>query len=169
MLLFTVVVLFINISYMTYSLIHVGSTNFCSSCYSSFEKFRVSKFFFFKEMNTFIQQGCIKLIKCDSKTLNKSFLMLQKISISNKCSSFILSVYQNILIKGVSTKIWSITTVFNIDNTFSWAAHQHIIMISEGSCDTEDWNNDAKNSDLITEINYILKHIQIENSYFKLW
>ncbi len=29
-------------------------------------------------------------------------------------------------------------------------------MISEGSCDTEDWSNDAENTDLITEINYIL-------------
>ncbi len=26
----------------------------------------------------------------------------------------------------------------------SWAANQHIRMISEGSCDTEDWSNDAK-------------------------
>ncbi len=41
-------------------------------------------------------------------------------------------------------------------------------MISEGSCDTEDWSNDAENSDLITGINYILKYIHIENSYFKL-
>ncbi len=49
----------------------------------------------------------------------------------------------------------------------SWAANQHIRMISEGSCDTEDWSNDAENTDLITEINYILKYIQIENSYFK--
>ncbi len=40
-------------------------------------------------------------------------------------------------------------------------------MISEGSCDTEDWSNDAENSDLITAINYILKYIQIESSYFK--
>ncbi len=24
-------------------------------------------------------------------------------------------------------------------------------MISEGSCDTDDWSNDAENSDLITE------------------
>ncbi len=31
-------------------------------------------------------------------------------------------------------------------------------MISEGSCDTEDWSNDAENSALITEINYILKY-----------
>ncbi len=29
-------------------------------------------------------------------------------------------------------------------------------MISEGSCDTEDWSNDAENSALITG-NYILK------------
>ncbi len=41
-------------------------------------------------------------------------------------------------------------------------------MISEGSCDTEDWSNDAENSALITWINYILQYIQIENSYFKL-
>ncbi len=40
-------------------------------------------------------------------------------------------------------------------------------MISEGSCDPEDWSNDAENSVLITGINYILKYIQIESSYFK--
>ncbi len=40
-------------------------------------------------------------------------------------------------------------------------------MISEGSCDSEDWSNDAENSVLITEINYILKYITIESSYFK--
>ncbi len=50
-------------------------------------------------------------------------------------------------------------------------------MISEGSCDTEDWSNDAENSALHHSkgINYfieyinILKYIKIENSYFKLW
>ncbi len=30
----------------------------------------------------------------------------------------------------------------------SWAANPHIRMISEGSCDTEDWSNDAENSAL---------------------
>ncbi len=39
----------------------------------------------------------------------------------------------------VSTKILSSTTVFNIDST-----NQHIRMISEGSCDTEEWSNDAE-------------------------
>ncbi len=34
-------------------------------------------------------------------------------------------------------------------------------MISEGSCYTEDWSNDAENSALITEINYILNDIKI--------
>ncbi len=41
-------------------------------------------------------------------------------------------------------------------------------MISEGSCDTDDWSNDAENSDLITEKKNILKYITLENSYFKL-
>ncbi len=38
-------------------------------------------------------------------------------------------------------------------------------MISKGSCDTEDWSNDAENSALITEINYILQYIQIEKLF----
>ncbi len=40
-------------------------------------------------------------------------------------------------------------------------------MISEGSCDTEYWSNDAENS-VLPWINYILKYIKIENSYFNL-
>ncbi len=60
------------------------------------------------------------------------------------------------------------STVLNIydDNNNNNNVYQHIIMISEGSCDTEDWSNDAENVVLITGINYILKYIQIE-SYFK--
>jgi len=41
-------------------------------------------------------------------------------------------------------------------------------VISEGSCDPEDWSNDAENSALITGINYILQYIHIENRSFKL-
>ncbi len=44
----------------------------------------------------------------------------------------------------------------------SWAANQHIIMISE------DWSNDAENTALITEINYIWTYIHMENGSFKL-
>ncbi len=51
------------------------------------------------------------------------------------------------------TKILNITTVFNIDNNknISWVANQHIRMISKGSCDTEDWSNDAENSALSSQ------------------
>jgi len=46
-------------------------------------------------------------------------------------------------------------------------------MISEGSCDTEDWSNDAENSALITEINYTLLYIQIYfiklKTYFEIF
>ncbi len=41
-----------------------------------------------------------------------------------------------------------------------------MIMISEESCDTEDWSYDASAS--ITEINYILQFIHIETNYLKL-
>ncbi len=33
---------------------------------------------------------------------------------------------------------------------------------------SEDWSNDAENSALITEMNYILTDIHTENSCFKL-
>ncbi len=37
-------------------------------------------------------------------------------------------------------------------------------MISEGSCDTEDWSIDAEYVALIAGIKHSLKYIQIENS-----
>ncbi len=40
----------------------------------------------------------------------------------------------------------------------SWAANEHIRMISEGSRDTEDCSNDAENSAL-HYIKYLLKYI----------
>ncbi len=46
-----------------------------------------------------------------------------------------------------------LSTLINI----SQAANEHIRKISEGSCDTEDWSNDAENTALITGINYIFK------------
>ncbi len=42
-------------------------------------------------------------------------------------------------------------------------------MISEASCDTEDWSNDAENSTLITGTNSSLKDIEIENCNFKYY
>jgi len=38
-------------------------------------------------------------------------------------------------------------------------------VISEGSCDTEDWSNDPENAALTTGIKYTLT---LENWYFKL-
>ncbi len=49
-----------------------------------------------------------------------------------------------------------------IKKNVSWAGNKYIRMISEGSC---DWSNDAENSALITEINYILKYIQIKQLF----
>ncbi len=42
-------------------------------------------------------------------------------------------------------------------------------MISEGSCDTEAWSNDAENSAFITGIKYILKSIYIENIFYYIF
>jgi len=58
--------------------------------------------------------------------------------------------------------VCSSTTVLNIDNNNKGFLS---IMIFRGSCDPEDWSNDAEYSALIPGIIYILKCIQIENSY----
>jgi len=50
----------------------------------------------------------------------------------------------------VSRKILRSKTVLLIRNV-SLAANQHIRMISEGSCDNEDWSNDAENSALASQ------------------
>ncbi len=92
--------------------------------------------------------------------------MLQKFCISNECCSFALSILypENKNVSLFSKEIWRSTTAFDIDNNVSWASNQYIIMISEGSWDTEDWSNDAEKSALIKKMYYILKYIQVENS-----
>ncbi len=54
------------------------------------KKFRVNKIFFYE--NYFIQQGCNKLFKSDSKDI----YYVTNISISNKCCSFELSTHLRI-------------------------------------------------------------------------
>ncbi len=66
----------------------------------------------------------------------------------------------------VFLKLLSSTTGFNTDNNSS-SKSEYTGMISEGSCDTEDWSNDAENSAL-PGISYILKYLKIENCYFNL-
>ncbi len=55
--------------------------------------------------------------------------------------------------------------VFNIDNFLSSKSAYYYDFWR--SCDTEDCSNDAENTALITEINYSLTDINIENSCFK--
>ncbi len=43
--------------------------------------------------------------------------------------------------------------------------NQHIKMISEGSCESEDWSNDVENAALLSGINNILKHIKQKKIY----
>ena len=57
-------------------------------------------------------------------------------SINFKCFSFELSIHQRILKKNASQFPKNILTLV-IRMNVSWAANQHIRMISEGSCDTE--------------------------------
>ncbi len=76
-------------------------------------------------------------------TLNWSkmtFIILQNISIWNKCCSE--KKVSPIPQKYEAAQLFSTLIIRNV----SWAANQHIRMISEGSCDTEDWSNDAENS-----------------------
>ncbi len=42
-------------------------------------------------------------------------------------------------------------------------------MIFEGSCDTEDWSNDAENTAAITEINYIYNMVIIFNCFYSIF
>ncbi len=51
----------------------------------------------------------------------------------------------------------------------SWAVNQHIRMISEGSCDTEDCSNDAENSALHQRKKKHFKWYSNRKQLFKLW
>ncbi len=59
--------------------------------------------------------------------------------------------------------ITQFSTLIIIRNV-SWAVNQHIRVISDGSCDTEDCSNDAENSALITGTNYIWLNSRIADS-----
>ncbi len=66
----------------------------------------------------------------------------------------------------VSTQIWSSSTVFIIDNNKMFLEQQ--ISILEYFLKDHVTLKMLKIQLCITEINYILKYIQIEKSYFKL-
>ncbi len=73
--------------------------------------------------------------------------MLQNIPISKN-----IVLFKNSEKVSVCMKILFVCMKIFIDTdnnkNVSWAVNLHIRMISEGSCDTEDWSNDAKNSAL---------------------
>ncbi len=78
--------------------------------------------------------------------------MLQRISISNTCCSFELFLNQrtlkNKMCPGFHTKHEAASQLFStliMIRNVSWAANQHIRMISEGTWDIEDWSSDAEN------------------------
>ncbi len=88
---------------------------------------------YFQEIITFI----FKWIKVTVK----AFVMLKSVCISNKCFlSFLYSILDasELSLKCQAAQLFSILIIINI----SWA---DIRMISERSCDTEDWSNDAEN------------------------
>ncbi len=75
-----------------------------------------------------------------------------------------MAVYHNLHKKYVTAKIM-FSMLFQKCFLSSKSAHDNDFW---RSCDTEDWSNDAENIALITEINYIILYIHIENSHFKL-
>ncbi len=58
-------------------------------------------------------------------------------------SSFYIKEYRQIIM--VFTKYYAAKLFLTVIRNVSRAANHHIRMISEGSCDTEDWSNDAEN------------------------
>ena len=104
-----------------------------------------------------------------SKVTVKTFIMLQKILFQiNAVLLNFLFIKESWEIKCVTDSTKKLFSTLIIIINVSWASNHHIRVISEGSCDTEDWSNDAENSALITGIYYALLYIHIENSYFKL-
>jgi len=80
-------------------------------------------------------------------TEKKNIYDVTNISISINCS-FKRSINQ--IYHGFHKNILISTTVFIIDNNKKvyWAAIHYIRLISEGSCDNDDWRNDAENTAL---------------------
>ncbi len=80
-----------------------------------------------------------------------NILFIQKISFQRILKNYITEKHFH--------KIFASTTVFNIDNKKLFLSiNQHLRIISEGSCDTEDWSNNCwKFSFAITGINFFKK------------
>ncbi len=124
------------------------------------QTFRGSKIL--KEINTFIQKRRIKFIKSDSKDFCVTKKIIFQLNAVLLNFLFIKEIWKKCIT--VLTQLFLALIISNV----SWAPNQHIRLISEGSCDTEDCSNDAENSALITGINYTSKYFKNRNSYFML-
>ncbi len=120
---------------------------------------------------TTIQNQSVILIKKKKKLIilsSKDALNWSKVAVTkNLYFKLILFfwIFNSVLLR--FHKILSSTTLMIVIRNVSWAPNQYIRirMISKGSCDTEDWRNGCwKFSFAITEINYILKHINIKKT-----
>ncbi len=122
--------------------------------YTTVQKIGVSKISFLNKLILLFRKDALNWSEVTVKVCIKYFYF-------KKCRSFELPVHQRIKKyqfpqKYEAAQPFSMLMMIIIIRNVSWAANQHIRMISEGSCDTEDWSNDAGYSALITEINYIL-------------
>ncbi len=112
-------------------------------------------YYFFKTINSYFSNLLVSKDALNWSKVTVNVVLLNFLFIQETWKIYIT----------VSTNILSTSSVFNIDNNktcFLSSTHLHTRMISEGSCDTEDW----RLSFAITGINYIFKYIQTENSHF---
>ncbi len=93
-------------------------------------------------------QGCIYLIKYTVKRV----ILWNIIAIKKKINSFLWCKTEFSASYEAAQLFSTLKAIRNI----SWAANQHIRMISEGSCDTEDWSNDAENSALHHKLHFTI-------------
>ncbi len=87
-------------------------------------------------------------------------MMMMMIIIINSSSSKYAFNESKVTVKHLWCKLFPFQ-INTFSNNASWAANQPIRMISEGSCDTEDWGNDAENSAVQHRKNLTLKCIKI--------
>ncbi len=108
----------------------------CVTIYKAFQKFGVSKrfffFFFYKLILLFWRE--VKLINVIVKTyiVRKDLYFKQML--------FFLTLYSS------KKKVSCSKKQYEAAKQFEHIINQHIRMLYEGSCDTEDWSNDAENS-----------------------
>ncbi len=105
--------------------------------YTIIQKFKVCKFVW-KKLILLFSKDAFTLIKSDSKDIYVE--CYTKFCLKKRCCITVNVVASRFLQKCEAT------TIFNVDN--NQKCFLHIRMISEGSCDTEDWSNDVENSAL---------------------